>query len=155
MIGPVAAESAEQAIGMGVEVWRMMGKMLRERGIPISIGDEGGYANPFSTARESFEFIKEAVERAGYSFGRQIVLAVDPAASEYFGKAVHDPDDAAHGKNYHFERGQLLLPMQMGDFWAGMAKEYPILSMEDIHAQNDFAGWKYSTNIMGGSMQLV
>ncbi|MFA6328499.1 MAG: phosphopyruvate hydratase [Candidatus Micrarchaeia archaeon] len=155
MIGPVGAENAAQAMEMGVGTWKMMGKMLKERQLPISIGDEGGYANPFATARESFKFIKEAAERAGYRFGKDIVLAVDPAASEFFGKEVHESDGMAHGRKYHFECGQLLSPAQMGDFWAGMAKEFPILSMEDIHAQNDYAGWKYSTKTMGNRIQLV
>lgn len=155
MIAAVGAKSAGQAVGMGVESWRMMGKMLKERKMPISIGDEGGYSNPFSTADESFTFIKEAVERAGYSFGKEIVLAVDPAASEYFGKNVHDGDDAVKGRKYHFESGKLLTPVQMGDFWHEMAKKYPIISFEDIHAQNDFAGWKYTTGKMGSSFQLV
>jgi len=155
MIGPVGAESTAQAMEMGVGTWQMMKKMLKERKLPISIGDEGGFANPFATARESFEFVKEAVQRAGYAWGRQIVLAVDPAASEYFGKNVHDDDSVAKGRKYHFEKGQLLTPKQMGDFWAGMMKDYPIISMEDIHAQNDFAGWKYTTDALGGKAQLV
>lgn len=155
MIGAVGAKSGAQAVGMGVEVWGMMGKMLKERGIRISIGDEGGYANPFSTAKESFEFIKEAVERAGFAFGREIVLAVDPAASEYFGKNVHDPDSMAHGLKYHFEKGALVSPHTMAFFWQGMAQKYPILSMEDIHAQNDFSGWKISTDSSAGRLQLV
>ena len=155
MIGPVGTTSTAQALHVGVETWQMMKKMLKERKLPISIGDEGGFANPFATARESFEFVKEAVERAGYAWGREIVLAVDPAASEYFGKNVHDDDSMAKGRRYHFEKGQMLTPKQMGDFWAGMMKDYPIISMEDIHAQDDFSGWKYTTSALGGKVQLV
>ncbi|MFA6907367.1 MAG: phosphopyruvate hydratase [Candidatus Micrarchaeia archaeon] len=155
MIAPVGAKNAAQALEMGVQAWAMMGKMLKERKLPISIGDEGGYANPFPTARESFGFIKEATERAGFGWGRDIVLAVDPAASEFFGKNVHDGDEMVHGRKYHFENGKLYLPGQMGVFWEGTARRYPILSMEDIHAQNDFAGWKSTTKNIGGHMQLV
>jgi len=155
MIGAVGAKSAAQAIGMGVETWRMMRTMLKERKLPVSIGDEGGFANPFSTAGDSFEFIKEAVIRAGFEWGRQIALAVDPAASEYFGKEVHQEDKDVKGRKYHFELGQLLSPSQMGGFWAGMAREYPIISLEDIHAQNDYAGWRHSTGLLGKQAQLV
>jgi len=155
MIGATGAENFAHAIEMGVGTWKMMGKMLKEMKLPVSIGDEGGYSNPFSTARESFGFTSEAMRMASYSPGKQMAYAVDPASSEYFGKKVHEPDEAAKGRKYHFERSSLLTPIQMGDFWAGMGREFPIISYEDIHAQNDFAGWKYSTKSMGKAFQLV
>lgn len=148
MIMPVGAERFSQALRMGAEVFHNLKKVLKKQGYSTNVGDEGGFAPNLKSNEEAITLILQAVENAGYRPGEDIAIALDPASSEYF---------LAEENMYHLKwsTGDKLTPAQMVDFWADWAKKYPIISIEDGMAEDDWDGWKQMTDSLGKKIQLV
>ena len=145
MIMPVGAENIREAIRMGSEVFHTLKKELQAAGHNTGIGDEGGFAPNLSSARDALDFILKSIEKAGYKPGEDIYLALDCAATEYF-----------KGGKYEMKgEGKSLSVEQNVDFLAGLAKDYPIISIEDGCSEDDWAGWKLLTERLGDKIQLV
>ena len=145
MIMPVGAENIREAIRMGSEVFHTLKKELQNAGHNTGIGDEGGFAPNLSSARDALDFILKSIEKAGYKPGEDIYLALDCAATEYF-----------KGGKYEMKgEGKSLSIEQNVDFLAGLAKDYPIISIEDGCSEDDWAGWKLLTERLGDKIQLV
>ncbi len=145
MIAPAGASSYHEALRWGVETYHALKKVLQERGQNTNVGDEGGFAPSFSSNEEALAVILEAIERAGYQPGRDIYLALDPAASEFYEDGL-----------YHLKReGRKLTSAEMVDFYADWVERYPILSIEDGLAEDDWEGWKLLQKRLGHRMQLV
>ena len=145
MIMPVSATSIRDAVRMGAEVFHVLKKELKAAGHNTGVGDEGGFAPNLSSAREALDFILRSVEIAGYRPGEDIMLALDCASTEYF----HDGRYAMLGE------GLKLTAEQNVDFLAKLCADYPILSIEDGCAEDDWDGWQMLTDRLGGSVQLV
>jgi enolase len=145
MIMPVSATSVAEAVRMGAEVFHVLKKELKSAGLSTGIGDEGGFAPDISSARSALDFILSAVEKAGYKPGRDIMLALDCAATEYF----------KGGKYEMSGEGLSLTAAQNVDYLAALVADYPILSIEDGCAEDDWEGWKLLTDRLGGKVQLV
>ncbi len=145
MILPIGAPTFKEALRYGAEVFHNLKKILDKKGYPTSVGDEGGFAPNVSGAVEALELIVEAIEKAGYVVGKDVVLGLDCAASEYF----------KNGK-YEMEGEKLsLTPAQNVDFLAGLVDKFPIISIEDGMAEGDWEGWKLLTDRLGKKVQLV
>ncbi|MBA2494825.1 MAG: phosphopyruvate hydratase [Acidobacteria bacterium] len=146
MIMPVGAESFSEALRAGAEIFHNLKSVLKSRGYATSVGDEGGFAPNLKSNEEAIETILEAIEKAGYSAGEDIMLALDPAASEFF-----------DGTNYVFKKsdGRNLSSDEMVAYWVDWTKKYPIISIEDGMAENDWDGWKKITEKIGDKIQLV
>jgi enolase len=147
MVMPVGAASFSEALQMGVETFHTLKKVLSERGHSTAVGDEGGFAPNLKSNEEAVEVILEAIERAGYTAGEDLYLALDPAMSEAYrdGRYVF----------YKSDPGRTLSSEEMVDFWAGWVEEYPIISIEDALDQDDWAGWALLTQRVGDRIQLV
>jgi enolase len=148
MAMPVGAKSFAEALRMGVEVFHNLKAVLHKRGYSTSVGDEGGFAPNLKSNEEALEVILEAIQKAGYKAGDQVAIAIDPAASEFY--------DKASGK-YVFKKSDKSsrTSEQMADFWANWLRQYPIISIEDGMAEDDWAGWKLLTERLGKQVQLV
>jgi enolase len=145
MIMPVGAENIRDAIRMGAEVFHTLKKELQKAGHNTGIGDEGGFAPNLKSAREALDFILQSIEKAGYKAGQDMFLALDCAATEYF-----------KGGKYEMKgEGKSLTIAQNVDFLAGLAKDYPIISIEDGCSEDDWEGWKLLTDTLGDKVQLV
>jgi enolase len=146
MIVPVGAEKFSEALRMGAEIFHTLKSVLKKRGYATSVGDEGGFAPNLKSNEEAIETILEAVAQAGYRAGDDVLLALDPAASEFF-----------DGQSYVFKKSdqRRLSSDQMVTFWESWAKQYPIASIEDGMAENDWDGWKTLTDALGNGVQLV
>ena len=148
MAMPVGAQSFSEALRMGVEVFHNLKAVLHKRGYSTAVGDEGGFAPNLKSNEEALEVILEAIQKAGYKPGDQVAIALDPAASEFY--------DKASGK-YIFKKSDKSsrTSEQMADFWANWLRQYPIVSIEDGMAEDDWAGWKRMTEQLGKQVQLV
>ncbi len=148
MVMPVGALSFREALRWGAEVFHNLKAVLKQRGYVTSVGDEGGFAPSVKSNEEAMEVILEAIAKAGYKPGTQVAVALDPAASEFY--------DAAAGR-YVFKKSdrRSLTSEQMADYWASWARQYPIVSLEDGLAENDWSGWRALTEKLGGQIQLV
>jgi enolase len=148
MVMPVGAETFSDALRWGTEVFHTLKGVLKKKGYNTAVGDEGGFAPSLKSNDEALDLILEAIQLAGYTPGEQIALALDPASSEFY--------DKVSGK-YVFKKSDKreLSSEQMADYWADWARQYPIVSIEDGLAEDDWAGWKYLTDKIGGSVQLV
>jgi enolase len=145
MIMPVGADNIRDAIRMGAEVFHTLKKELQKAGHNTGIGDEGGFAPNLKSAREALDFILQSIEKAGYKAGQDMFLALDCAATEYF-----------KGGKYEMKgEGKSLTIAQNVDFLAGLAKDYPIISIEDGCSEDDWEGWKLLTDTLGSKVQLV
>ncbi len=146
MVMPVGAESFSEALRAGAEIFHSLKKVLSSKGLATSVGDEGGFAPNLTSNEDAIETILEAIGKAGYSAGKDVMIALDPAASEFF-----------DGTNYVFKKsdGRVLSSDAMVDFWADWCDRYPIISIEDGLAESDWAGWKNITTRLGGKIQLV
>jgi enolase len=146
MIVPVGAENFSEALRMGVEVFHALKSVLKKKGYATSVGDEGGFAPNLRSNEEAVETILESITKAGYSAGSDCLLALDPAASEFY-----------DGKNYIFKKSdkRKLSSEQMVAFWKAWCDQYPIVSIEDGMADNDWTGWKLLTDEIGRTVQLV
>ncbi|QCX34660.1 phosphopyruvate hydratase [Caloramator sp. E03] len=147
MIMPVGAERFSEALRMCSEVYHTLKGVLHSKGYNTSIGDEGGFAPNLSSNEEAIKVILEAVEKAGYKIGEDIAIAIDAAASEFYNKKDN---------KYHLEgEGKVLTPSEMIDYYEDIIKKYPIISLEDGLAEDDWDGWKELTNRLGNKVQLV
>jgi enolase len=148
MAMPIGAKSFSEALRMGVEVFHNLKVVLHKRGYSTAVGDEGGFAPNLKSNEEALEVVLEAILKAGYQPGEQIAIALDPAASEFY--------DKASGK-YIFKKSDKSerTSEQMVEFWAGWARQYPIVSIEDGMSEDDWAGWRLMTERMGAQIQLV
>jgi len=148
MIMPVGAENFSHALRMGAEVFHTLKGVLKKKGHSTNVGDEGGFAPNLGSNEEAIQVVLEAIEKAGYKPGVDIYIALDPAASEYF---------ITEENVYHLKKstGEKLTPGQMVDFWADWVKKYPIISLEDGMAEDDWDGWKLITDKIGNKVQLV
>ena len=146
MIMPVGAETFSDALRMGVETFHTLKKVLKEKGYSTSVGDEGGFAPDLKSNVEAVELILDAIEEAGYSPGHDICLALDPAASEMYqdGRYVFSKSDQSKKSAEEMVR-----------LYAGWVSQYPIISIEDGLAQDDWEGWQALTAELGGRVQLV
>ena len=146
MVMPVGAESFSQALRWGVEVFHTLKGVLKKRGYNTAVGDEGGFAPSLKSNVEAIEVVLEAIAQAGFKPGYEIALALDPAASEFFqdGKYVFKKSDKSAKS-----------PEDMVIFWAKWARDYPIVSIEDGLAEDDWEGWKSLTEQLGNKIQLV
>jgi enolase len=145
MIMPVGADNIRDAIRMGSEVFHTLKKELQAAGHNTGIGDEGGFAPNLNSARDALDFILKSIEKAGYKPGQDIYLALDCAATEYF-----------KGGKYEMKgEGKSLTIAQNVAFLAGLAADYPIISIEDGCSEDDWEGWKLLTDTLGGKVQLV
>jgi len=145
MVMPVGAETLTEAVRWGSEIFHTLRSELAAAGHSTAVGDEGGFAPNLAGTTAALDFIMRAVEKAGYSPGDQVMLALDPAASEFF-KA---------GRYELRGEGKSLTPAEMVDYYADLCARYPILSIEDGMAEDDFEGWKLITERLGASHQLV
>jgi enolase len=148
MIMPVGAETFSQAIRMGAEVFHHLKAVLKKQGYSTNVGDEGGFAPNLKSNEEAVTVILQAIEKAGYKPGQDIFIALDPASSEYF---------LTEENVYHLHKstGDKLTPAQMVDYWNAWVEKYPIISIEDGMAEDDWDGWKMMTDKMGKKIQLV
>lgn len=148
MIMPVGAPSFSEAIRMGAEVFHNLKKVLSGRGLNTAVGDEGGFAPNLASNEDAIKVIIEAIEKAGYVPGKDVVLAMDVAASEFYDKKTKKYVLAGEG-------GKSLTAQELADFYAELVTKYPIISIEDGLDENDWDGWKYLTDKLGKKVQLV
>ena len=146
MIVPVGAAKFSEALRMGAEIFHTLKSVLKKKGYATSVGDEGGFAPNLKSNEEAIETILEAVAQSGYEAGSEVLLALDPAASEFY-----------DGQSYVFKKsdGRKLSSDEMKSFWKGWAGKYPIISIEDGMAETDWDGWKALTDAIGDRVQLV
>jgi enolase len=146
MAMPVGAETFGEALRWGAEVFHTLKGVLKKRGYNTAVGDEGGFAPSLKSNVEAIEVILEAIQQAGYTPGEQIAIALDPAASEFFkdGKYIFKKSDKSEKTSE-----------QMVQYWADWASKYPIVSLEDGLAEDDWEGWKLLTDEIGDKIQLV
>ena len=147
MIMPVGAETFTEGLRWCAEIYHTLKKVLKERGLGTGVGDEGGFAPNLSTNEEPLQLITEACERAGYKPGEQIKFAMDPASTEYY--------NAETGKYVLAGEGREFTSAEMVDYWEDLVNRYPIVSIEDGMAVEDWDGWKLLTERIGDRVQLV
>ena len=148
MIVPVRAESFREAVRMMSEVFHNLKAVLKGRGYSTAVGDEGGFAPNLKSNEEAVEVILEGIEKAGYEPGKDVYIALDPAASEFF-------DTEKNMYVFKKSDGRELSPAEMVDFYAEWVSKYPIISLEDGMAEDDWDGWKLLTEKLGNKIQLV
>ncbi len=148
MIMPVGAGTFSEALRMGAEVFHNLKAVLKSHNFSTNVGDEGGFAPDLKSNEEAIQFVLQAIEKAGYKPGEDVYIALDPAASEFF-----IPEENV----YHLKRstGEKLTPPQMVAFWTDWVEKYPVISIEDGMAEDDWEGWKLMTDKLGSRIQLV
>ena len=147
MVAPVGASTFSEALRMGVETFHALKKVLHERGRSTAVGDEGGFAPDLGSNEEAIELVVEAIERAGYTPGKDLYVALDPAATEMY------VDN--HYTFYKSDPSRRLTSAEMAAYWSGWIARYPILSIEDGLAEDDWEGWAKMTEDVGERVQLV
>ena len=147
MIMPVGAETFAEGLRWCAEIYHTLKKVLKERGLSTGVGDEGGFAPNLATNEEPLQLITEACERAGYTPGEQIRFAMDPASTEFY--------NAETGKYVLAGEGREFTSAEMVDYWENLVNKYPIVSIEDGMAEEDWEGWKLLTERIGDRVQLV
>jgi enolase len=154
MIMPVNAPSFREALRMGAETFHMLKSVLKKRGLNTNVGDEGGFAPNLTSNDETLTVILEAVTQAGYTPGKDIMLALDPASSEMWRRDKESPNGGSY-ELYKSKPGTMLTSEQMVREYESLVKQYPICSIEDGMAENDWHGWKMMTEAVGDKIQLV
>ncbi|MHC5036252.1 MAG: phosphopyruvate hydratase [Planctomycetota bacterium] len=146
MVVPAGAGDFAEALRMGAEIYHNLKKILKGRGLATGVGDEGGFAPNLGSNEDALKVIMEAIAKAGYEAGKEIFLALDPAANEFFqdGKYV-----------FSGEGRPPMSPKEMADYWVGLTENYPIVSIEDGFAEDDWEGWKVFTEQVGDRIQIV
>jgi enolase len=148
MVMPVGASSFSEGLRWGVDIFHTLKGVLKKKGYSTNVGDEGGFAPNIQSNEEAIETVLEAISAAGYKTGSQIAIAMDPANSEFW--------DAKKKKYvFHKSNKKELSSDEMVKFWASWVKKYPIISIEDGMAEDDWAGWKNLTEVLGSKIQLV
>ncbi|MBE6336772.1 MAG: phosphopyruvate hydratase [Lentimicrobiaceae bacterium] len=148
MIMPVGATSFRQAIQWGAEIFHNLKNVLKKAGYSTNVGDEGGFAPNLRSNEEAIEVILQAIEKAGRKPGEEIFIALDPASSEYY-----LPEENVY--HLHKSTGDKLTPSQMVEYWKDWCSKYPIISIEDGMAEDDWEGWRMMTDALGHKIQLV
>lgn len=148
MVMPFGAASFSEGLRWGVEIFHALKTVLKKKGFSTNVGDEGGFAPNIQSNEEAIEIVMTAIGTAGFKAGTQIAIAMDPAVSEMYDSAK---------KVYHFHKsdGKKLTSEKMVDYWAAWVKNYPIVSIEDGMAEDDWKGWKLLTDTLGKKVQLV
>jgi enolase len=148
MVMPVGASSFSEALRWGVEIFHSLKSVLKKNGYSTNVGDEGGFAPNIQSNEEAIETVMKAIEGAGYKAGTEVAIAMDPAVSE-----MYNTDK----KVYHFHKsdGKELSSEKMVEYWESWVKQYPIVSIEDGMAEDDWDGWKLMTEKLGSKIQLV
>lgn len=148
MVMPVKADTFSESLRMGTEIFHTLKKVLHDKGLSTNVGDEGGFAPNIASNEEAIEVVLQAIEKAGFKAGEDVFIAMDAATSEFF--------DAA-SSTYTFKKstGKKLSSDEMVEYWANWANKYPIISIEDGMAEDDWAGWKKLTDRVGKKVQLV
>ncbi|MEY0232715.1 phosphopyruvate hydratase [Providencia manganoxydans] len=147
MIQPVGAPTLKEAVRMGSEIFHHLAKVLKSKGMNTAVGDEGGYAPNLESNAAALAAIKEAVEQAGYVLGKDVTLAMDCAASEFYNKETGNYELKGEGKTFTSE--------EFTHYLEGLTKEYPIVSIEDGLNESDWDGFAYQTKVLGDKIQLV
>lgn len=145
MIMPVGAKNFAQALRMGAETFHTLKKVLAEKGLSTTVGDEGGFAPNLSSNEEAIKFIVEAIEKAGYTPGKDIYVALDPASSEFYSDGRYQ----LKGEGLEYDAAGMV------EYYDRLVEKYPIISIEDGMAEEDWEGWKLLTQALGGKIQLV
>ncbi|MBR6334416.1 MAG: phosphopyruvate hydratase [Bacteroidales bacterium] len=148
MVMPTGAPTFAEAVRMGAEVFHNLKKVLKGKGYSTNVGDEGGFAPNLKSNEEAVEVILQAIEKAGYKPGVDVCMALDPAASEFF-------DTEKQLYRLKWSTNEELTPAQMVDYWKNWTSKYPIISIEDGMAEDDWDGWKLLTDTIGDKVQLV
>ena len=148
MIMPVGAPTFAEALRMGSEVFHNLRSVLKDKGMSTNVGDEGGFAPNLGSNEEAIEVVLKAIEKAGYRPGEDVFIGLDPASSEYY-----IPEENVY--QLKWSSGEKLTPAQMVDFWKGWVDKYPVISIEDGMAEDDWDGWKLLTDTIGNRCQLV
>ena len=148
MIVPVGADTFSDALRMGVEVFHQLKSVLKKKGYSTNVGDEGGFAPNLQSNEEAIETVLKAIDESGYRPGEDIYIAMDAAVSELW-------DEKAKSYIFHKSDGKKLKSDEMVDYWKKWAKKYPIISIEDGCAEDDWSGWKKLTDAIGDKVQLV
>lgn len=148
MVMPVKADTFSESLRMGTEIFHNLKKVLHDKGLSTNVGDEGGFAPNIASNEEAIEIVLIAIEKAGFKPGEDVFIAMDAASSEFYD---------AKSNSYIFRKsdGKKLNSAEMVDYWASWAKKYPIISIEDGMAEDDWAGWKGLTDKIGSKVQLV
>lgn len=149
---PVGADSFKQALQWSAEIFHTLKKLLKSRKLATAVGDEGGYAPNLESDEQALQLLVEAIKEAGFQPGTDIAIAMDPAATELYEEAKA----AGHeGKYLFWKSGQLKTRAEMVDYWADLVDRYPIISIEDGLAEEDWEGWKLMNERLGDKIQLV
>ncbi len=148
MIMPTGASSFTEAMRIGSEIFHHLKMVLKKKGLSTNVGDEGGFAPDIKSNEEAIQVVLQAIEVAGYKPGENVFIAMDPAASEYYDVET---------KTYHFKKstGDKLTSSEMAHYWKDWVNKYPIISIEDGMAEDDWEGWKLQTELIGDKCQLV
>lgn len=148
MIMPKGARSFSEALRMGTEVFHALKSVLKDMGMSTAVGDEGGFAPELKSNEQALQVLMKAIGKAGYEAGKDVFIALDPASSEFYD---------GQKKKYVFKKSDKSerSALQMADFYANWVKKYPIISIEDGLAENDWSGWKLLTDKLGDKIQLV
>jgi enolase len=147
MVMPTGASSFSEGLRWGTEVFHHLKSLLKSQGMSTNVGDEGGFAPSLGSNEQAIEVVIQAVEKAGFSLGKDMYIAIDAAASEFY--------DTEKGL-YHLEStGDSMTSTEMVDYWRNWVDKYPLISIEDGLAEDDWAGWKYATESLGDKIQLV
>jgi len=149
MIMPVIAESFTHAMKMGSEIFHHLKKVLKDRGLTTAVGDEGGFAPGLDGTEDALETIGKAVSNAGYTLGKDVMIALDCAAAEFFVDGKYDYT------KFEGSTGKVRSSKEQAEYLASLCENYPIISIEDGMDENDWEGWKYLTEMVGDRVQLV
>jgi enolase len=145
MVMPFGAQSFSEGLRMGTEIFHHLKKVLSAKGLSTNVGDEGGFAPNLGSNDEAIEYVIQAIEKAGYRAGEDVYIALDAASSEFY----------KNGKYVFESTGEERTSAEMVDYWANWSAKYPIISIEDGLAEDDWAGWKMLTERIGNKVQLV
>lgn len=149
MVMPVEAKSFSEALKMGTEIFHHLKKVLHDRGLSTAVGDEGGFAPELDGTEDALDTIALAVKNAGYSFGDQVMIALDCAAAEFYVDGAYDYS------KFEGDTGKVRTSKEQAEYLASLCEKYPIISVEDGMDENDWEGWKHLTDLVGDKVQLV
>ena len=153
MIQPWGFDNFDDALRCGVEIYHTLKKVLHERHLSTAVGDEGGFAPDLKSPEDALKLLEEATDKAGYDWGREVFVALDPATSELWNEAA-----ARKKKGYCFFKSdpkKIVSSEDMIELWSGWCRKYPVRSLEDGLAESDWKGWKALTDALGDKVQLV
>ena len=155
MVSPDGAPNFREGLRMGAEVFHALKAVLKGRGLNVSVGDEGGFAPNLESNEDAIKVIIEAIEKANYTPGKDLFICLDPASSEFYGQDSKGRGITAEGKYVLASEEVQLSAVELADYYADLCEKYPIKSIEDGHAEDDWDGWKAMTEKLGDKIQLV